>query len=360
MSIKFKIKAKIMQLLMEQKKKERFDIETLDQRQLPENVGPHINNSYYFGGNNLAGESLILRVGYRNTGKIEIFVIYSTESGDFYAIEKQEYPTEESPIQFKCVEPGKVWNIQFDGNMVDTKSQKVCHCTFDVNFTATLEAFSALHHSDFRGMAEAFAREKWNKKFFKGLTGDTGVGKEKEKDKAKLSQIHYEQTGLFEGTLTLDGEVRPIHLTAARDHSFGKRDWNVMSNHVWLLPMTDKGEVLNVSLVNFDHVKQVFCGYSNYGLEKNTAMTGYKIISYEDNDGMGPDDMEIECYFANGETLNIKAHRDYNILTPFDNGNYYFQEALGTFEVNGVKSRGTIEYGFNKNQSRWSTYVIEK
>lgn len=356
MSLKFKIKAKIMQMMMDRKKKEKFDIVSNDQFQLPSTVGPLINNSYYFGGNNTQGESLILRVGYRNTGKIEIFVIYCTEGGDFYAIEKQEYPTESAPIQFQCTEPGKKWNIQFNGNLVNQKTQEVFPCSFDINYTATLEAFSALHHSDFRGMAEAFAREKWNKQFFKSLTGDTGMSKDKE----KLSQIHYEQTGRLEGTITLNGESRTISLTGARDHSFGKRDWNYMNNHIWLLAMTDQGEVLNVSLVNYPHVKQIFCGYSNFGEERNYAMTDYQMVSYDHNDGMGPDEIIVNCTFANGKKYMIKANRDFNILTPFDNGNFYFQEGVGTFDINGVKARGSIEYGFNKDKSRWNPYEINK
>ncbi len=351
MNLKFQLKKKVMQYLMERSKKP-FDAAEQDLQQLPSEAGPLINNSYYFGGNTLQGESLIMRIAFRNTGMIEIFVIYRTVEGRFLTIEKQEYPTEESPLKVTCTTPGKEWHLSFDGILRDEADGRMCPCTFEVDYTATLPPFSALHHSDFRGMAEAFAREKWNKDFFKTLTADTGVGA----DKKKFPQLHYEQTGRFEGILCLEGNETRISMTAARDHSFGKRDWNFMNAHIWLLAMTDQGEVMNFSIVNYPHVKRIFCGYSNIGEDRNYCLTDYNIISFDHQDGMGTDTMVVDCTFANGKTVRVTSRRTDNLLTPFDGGNFYFQEGVGTFDIGGVQARGSIEYGFNRDSSRWGTF----
>lgn len=363
MNLKFRLKTKIMQALMEQHRKKPFDVAECDKFQLPGNAGPLINNSYFFGGNTVAGQSLIMRIAYRNTGFVELFVIYCDVDGRFLTVEKQSYPTAECPLKVSCTIPGKAWHLHFDGRMVDAHAQKTYNCVFDVDYNATLEPFSALHHSDFRGMAEAFAREKWNGKFFKALSGDTGVGSKSDKNDAdKLPQLHYEQTGRFTGEIQfsmIDGSIvehRKIDMTAARDHSFGKRDWNFMNDHIWLLMMTDNGEVLNFSIVNYPHVKRIFCGYSNFGDTENRSLIDYRILSYDHNEGKGSDSMTVECTFAGGKKLTITSHRVNNVVTPFDNGNYYFQEGVGTFDVGGVPARGSIEYGFNKDKSRWDAY----
>lgn len=343
-------------LMMSEMKKKRattpFDGVTSDLFQLPATAGPLINNSYFFGGNNPDGQSLIMRVGYRNIGSIEIFVIYCDAAGRFFTIEEQSYKNEESPVTIECVTPEKLFHITFNGRMRNMADGTIVSCKFDIEYIARLPIFDALQHSDFRGMAQAFARAKWNKAFFKEMGGDTGMSKE---DKS-LAQRHYEQTGRLKGNMTLGDEQIVIDMPGVRDHSYGKRDWNYMCNHIWLLAVTEKGEVFNFSIVNYPSVKRIFCGYSDFKAKENYSMVGYDILSYDHNDGMGPDEMTVVCSFDNGRMLRVTAKRVHNVLTPFDGGNFYFQEGVGDFIINGTKARGSIEYGFNKDKSRWGSY----
>jgi len=357
MGLKFKIKTMIMQTLMEQSRKKKFDAAECDSFQLPADAGPLVNNSYFFGGNTEDGQSLIMRIGFRNVGFVEVFVMYKDVDGRFLTIDKQQFPTEESPMKVKCLEPGSKWHVEYDGKLVDTAASKTYHCTFSFDYTAKLYPFSALHHSDFRGMAEAFAREKWNKKFFRSLVGDTGVGA----DKKKYPQLHYEQTGHMEGKLILDGvEERKLSMSCIRDHAYGTRDWNLMDAHIWLIAMNDKGEGMNFSIVNYPHAKKIFCGYSSFGSDRNYSLVDYNIIAYDHKDGLGTDDMIVDCTFSNGKTVRVKSHRVDNLVTTFDGGNYYFQEGIGDFDIGGVKARGSIEYGYNRDKSRWGTYNKEQ
>jgi len=355
MSIREQLKVSIIRRALEKKKKETpFDGVAYDLFQLPEDAGPLINNSYYFGGNSLEGESLVMRIGFRNTGKVELFVLYRTVDGRFFEVEKQEYDTADCPLKVTCEIPEKQWRLQFDGHMIEQATNELFNCSFDVAYKARLPIYDFMYHADFIGMARAFAREKWNREFFgKAMSSDTGMGKSGK----KIEQHHYEQTGRIEGVLTLWGhEPRTISLAGARDHSFGKRDWNYMDDHIWLLAVTGKGEVFNFSIVNYPYVKRIFVGYTDINSDRNHCIKDYHITSYDHNNGMGPDVMTFDAVYADGTVYHVKATRRDNVKTPFDGGNFYFQEGLGDFEINGIPARGSIEYGFNKDSSRWFPY----
>lgn len=354
MGIKSWIKEQIVLKAIEGKrKKSPFNLEEAELHQLPENSDRLINNSYYFGGNSTDGHSLIFRIAYRCYG-CEVFVLY-TKGDKFYAIDRQEFPAGEEPIKLTCLEPGKRWHLLFDGILQDMATGEKIPSKFDVIYTATLPIFHAMYHACFIGMARAFAREKWTKEFFaEAMSSDMGTDKKSENKASQ--QHHYEQTGRFSGTITIGSVVTPIEMTSIRDHSFGKRDWNYMQDHIWLMAMTDAGEAFNFSIVNYPRLKRIFVGYTNIGIDRNVSLKDYKLIEYDHNDGLGTDRIVVECLFTDGRSFLVQAERKQNIVTPFDNGNYYFQEGIADYDIGGIKARGTIEYGFNKERSRWDVY----
>jgi len=344
----------MMKVLEHQRKKEPFDGQKADTFQLPADAGPMINNSYFFGANGADGHSLIMRVGTRNAPLCEIFVIYVTPEGHLYTSIKDHYHIEECPMHVECVVPEKHFKVWFEGQLLDTVTGEKVDCKYALDFHATLPIFSALHHSDFRGMAQAFARPKWNKEFFRSVGGDTGAISKEDKT---IPQIHYEQAGHFTGTMTLDGKDIEIDMPGSRDHAYGKRDWNYMSDHIWLMVTTEKGETFNFSLVDYPKVTGVFCGYTNIGYDHDESLVDYKIIQYDANDGLAPDVFIVDCTFTDGKTVRVTARRENNLYLRFDNGNFFFQEGVGEVDFGGIKCRGSIEYGFNKDKTRWG---IEK
>ena len=358
MQLLFKIKTALMKFAMEQKRrKEPFDGVASDLFQLPPNAGPMINNSYFFGANGPDGHSLIMRVGHRNTGFDEVFVIYITPDGRFYTMEKQVYTADQSPLHVTCVTPEKHFKVWFDGNFIDTRTQEVVPAKFNLDFHATLPIFDAMQHSDFRGMAMAYARAKWNREFFREAGGDTGMGDKKNADQVNnIPQRHYEQAGHFTGQMTLGSEQITIDLPGSRDHAFGKRDWNYMSCHVWIMVTTARGETFNFSLVSYPKVKNVFCGYSNIGYGRDYSIIDYKMIEYSHNDGKAPDRMVVDCTLSNGKTVRLTTRRENNLYLEFDGGNFYFQEGVGEADIDGVKARGSLEFGYNRDKSRWNEY----
>lgn len=365
MGLKQYIKTKIIRAGIEHKKKTNpFRLEEFERHQLPEDASPLLNNSYYFGGNNTKGESLIFRFAFRKNLS-ELFILYTREKR-FFVVDEQEYGPDNCPVQVECLEPGKLWRCVFKGKMRDNATGEVFDSSFDVTYTARLPIFDSLYHADSTGMAKAFAREKWNKSFFaEAMSSDMGMASAIDRKKnpdlyqaelRKNEQHHYEQTGWMKGSITIGAETFAIDLGAVRDHSFGKRDWNYMNDHVWLMAITDEGQTMNLQLVNYPRVKRIYVGYTDLGEDKNYSLIDYQIRHYEHNEGLGGDVMEVDLTYNNGKTYHVKAVRDVNVTTPFDGGNFYFQEGIADFDINGVKARGTIEYGFNKDRSRWDDY----
>ncbi len=359
------IKTKIIIAGIQHKKKTNpFLLEEFEQHQLPANASELLNNSYYFGGNNTQGESLIFRVAFRKH-LCELFILY-TRNGKFYVVDNQEYKPGECPVQVHCEKPGELWKCTFKGKMKEDATGELFDSSFDVTYTARLPIFDSLYDADSTGMAKAFAREKWNKSFFtEAMSSDMGmasaIDRDKNPDQIKAEQRqneqhHYEQTGRMTGSITIGNETFPVDLGSVRDHSFGKRDWNFMNNHIWLMAITDEGQTLNLQLVNYPRIKRIYVGYTDLQEEKNYSLIDYQIREYDHNDGLGSDVMVVDMTFNNGKTYHVKATREVNVLTPFDGGNFYFQEGIANFDINGIKARGTIEYGFNKDRSRWDSY----
>lgn len=344
----------ILKAIDHKRKKQGFDVEAMELHQLPEQADSLLNNSYFFGGNDKAGNSLIMRLGERN-GLRELFVLYNTPEG-FYTIDKQEFTPNDCPLKVSCVSPGEVWNLNFDGYLINNANQQRLPAQFYLTFSARRPIFDFMYHADCSGMAMAFAREKWNRQFFKkAFSNDTGISKKKGAVQQN-DQHHYEQPGTLNGTLSLNGHTVVINLPGERDHSFGKRDWNYMCNHIWLMANTAQGETLNVSIVNYPYVKCLCAGYTDLDGDRLYSLKDYRLISYAHNQGLGPDTIELECTYTNGKTYHLTATREQNLLTPFAGGKFYFQEGIGNFTINGIAARGSIEYGFNQDESCWGDY----
>jgi hypothetical protein len=134
-----------------------------------------------------------------------------------------------------------------------------------------------------------------------------------------------------------------------------------MNNHIWLSAITAKGEVFNLSMVNYPYVKRICMGYSdvNHTTPAHNLIS-YQLHGYSHCNGVGPDTLEADVTFKGGVSHHIKCRRLVNDYVPYDNGDYYFQEAIGAFDIDGVKALGTIEYGYNRDNSRWEGFEITK
>jgi len=339
-----KLKEKFILSYFERKKrKEPFDAETAEHFQLKQEDGININNSHFFTAGNASGETLSIRLGMRNHSDYEIFVLYRSRDGRFFVHEKDHYEPEECPVRFRCLKTAETWEVSFDGNLLEPATSQIKPSHIKVLFKAEYPIYDFVYHADvFTGMARAIAREKWNKAFFAELS--------------RNDQRHYEQAGRVSGDVVIGDESFGIDLCCVRDHSFGCREWDMMNDHIWLLGITKDDKVLSFSIVNYPSLKRIYSGYTDFFGDRMETLRDYEILSYDDADGKGSDVLRLRCYFSEGRSIEIEISRDCNVKCIFGGGCYAFQEGLASFSINGVPGRGTLEYGYNGNPSRWEDY----
>ncbi|MDY0016149.1 MAG: hypothetical protein RBS13_08070, partial [Bacteroidales bacterium] len=238
MQLKYRIKKAIIQSVLQKRKhKQVFDSDYAELFQIPPDAGSDFNNSYYFSAHNLEGQSLFLRLGLRGDKQSEIWFVYRDENM-FYSCPIELCHTKDSPLQVECVEAGKRWKLKFEGHMQSLDNKDDIHkAVFEGLFTATAPIFDFFYHANTEPMARAFAKEKWNKSFLEEVQ--------------KNNQTHYEQAGKIQGRLMLGSKEKQIDMYAIRDHSFGKRDWNYMDKHMWLMALNETGDALNLSIVSY-------------------------------------------------------------------------------------------------------------
>jgi len=337
------LKEKLILSFMERKKKkEPFDVVGAETYQLSPDADINQNNSHFFTASSASGETLSIRLGMRNGSEFEVFVLYRSPDDRFFCQEKDSYKPEECPVSFECIEAGKRWKMYFKGQLRDAAGN-LNDAEIAVEFTDELPIYDFFYSVDrFTGMARSIAREKWNRKFFDALS--------------RNNQRHYEQPGRISGTVLIAGERFEIDLCCVRDHSFGCREWDMMNDHIWMLGVTDNDKVLSFSIVNYPSLKRIYSGYTNFFSDKLESLRDYEILEYDAAGGAGPETLRLKCIFPEGKCLEVSVRRDCCTLCRFDGGKYVFQEGLGAFKIGGCPGRGTIEYGYNGNPSRWEGY----
>ncbi len=155
-----------------------------------------------------------------------------------------------------------------------------------------------------------------------------------------------------EGTLTLDGVPRALHLMGARDHSFGPRRWSYMDRHFWILAADENGGCLNISMVGYPSVSEIWTGYTTMfgGVDTVAALACHtKMADAGHSDGR----VQIDVTLTNGRRFSVSTVRDAEAIYHFDEGSYYFSEGVGRFTIDGRPARGTIEFSFNGDETRW-------
>lgn len=341
MGLIFQIKKKIIyKNFLKKKKNNPMDLTKDELFVIPKDCNNEFfNNSYFFGGYHLSkDESLVLRIGYKNKQDCELFVLYKNKDL-FLSTPKDYYSKQELPIICKCVKPGEEWLVKFNGQLIDKKTKVNHNVSFEFTWKARKEVYDFFYSLQNNAMIEAISKPKWNKQFFEEV--------------ATNDQRHYEQSGFMKGFIVIDGVKSQFEMPSGRDHSYGTRNWDYMNDHIWLLAFKENGEVFNYSLVNYPLLKNVNCGYCDFSRDKLASLKKLTSLEYDANDGKGLDTLKVQIKLTDGTDLDIKATRLVNEETHYQGGDYYFQEGIGVFTINGEKAMGSIEYGFNHNKDKW-------
>lgn len=329
----YKLKTLFMKKMISKKQKENpFDYIASENFTLNPNDDPVINNSYYFSAHGTStGESFYCRLGIRNCHS-EVWFYYANGIHR-YALKTMLYQ-ENIPLKVTQTEDG--WKITYCGELAKEDNTKAA-AEFEGEFTSKEAAIDFFSHMPPVRTAKAMAGEKWSRQFFAEVQNN--------------NQVHYEQTGRLRGILKIDGEPISIDLPCVRDHSYGKRDWNYMNNHLWLMAVNDTSQ-LNFSMVSYPALSILEVG--NYKAA-NCPMAYMLDASYDRSavaEGCVPEKLELSVTLNDKNKLHIVAGKTDEESYFFQNGDYCLMEGVGEFTINGEPFRGIIEVGFNREKNR--------
>ncbi|MBQ9661199.1 MAG: hypothetical protein IJV37_08105 [Bacteroidales bacterium] len=305
-----------------------FDYQLAEQYALEGVDDPQINNSYYFSAH---GEemSVFVRLGQRIHVDETWFAIF--RNGKLYSLRQELFAAGASPV--KVSKTGENWTVSYEGPLNDRDEIRF-HGTFfagrrPIDFSSDMPAVR---------MATGVANEKWNRAFFSRLQTISG-------------QCHYEQEGVLSGELTLDGERVDFHLPCVRDHSFGRRDWDYMNNHLWLMAVSDAVQ-FNYSLVSYPALSVLEVG--NY---RDAAGQHYLLQADLDLQQIGrgtiPEELSFCVRLDDAGTLPVKARVLTGVSYSFQDGQYLLYENIAEFVLGDQVCRGILEIGFNADPSRY-------
>lgn len=305
-----------------------FDYQYAENFSLDGVKDPWINNSYYFSAHD-EKMSIFARLGKRVNADETWFAVYYENK--IYSLKQEFFPNGASPIVVEKIDDQ--WTLSYQGKLNDNDE-----IDFHAKFVAIQKPIDFTSNMPAERMATGIANEKWNKAFFEQLQNVSG-------------QCHYEQEGVLEGQLTLNGQTIDFHLPCVRDHSFGRRDWNYMNNHLWLMAVSSSRQ-LNYSFVSYPVMSALEVG--NYRNE-----TGMHYLMQADldfhkiNQGVIPQELSLNVKLDNGQTIQVAAKVLAGVTYHFQDGQYILHENIAEFSIDGNVCRGILEIGFNRDSSRY-------
>lgn len=333
----FRLKSFILKRsISKRNKKTVFDIDKAEHFSISKNDSPLINNSYYFSAheNNF---SIFCRLGIRSNEVETWLVILINE--DRYELKQELFSSiESSPLKVYLDDKKNEWNISFNGTLVKNNKEEV-----KVGFISTFHQESK--YLDFSKdmpsirMAKAIAQEKWSKEFFSNLENIS-------------SQTHYEQVGTLAGLVNIEGKDHYFaKVPCVRDHSFGKRDWDYMNNHLWLMAVSSELKQFNYSLVSYPVVTALEVG-NFFDKEKMRYMKRAKFDLDILKKGKNLSSIKLKVYLDNHTSLDVVAKVLDTTVYHFKNNKYTLIENVASYEINGEKYKGILEVGFNSDKAR--------
>lgn len=305
-----------------------FDYQFAENFSLDGVEDPLINNSYYFSAHD-EKKSFFARLGKRVNADETWFVIYLDDN--VYSLKQQFFPQGQSPV--KVEKDGENWAVSYQGVLNDNDE-----ITFQATFIAKHNPIDFTSDMPAERMATGIANEKWDKAFFEQLQNVSG-------------QCHYEQEGVLEGQLTLNGKTVDFQLPCVRDHSFGKRDWNYMNNHLWLMAVSSDRQ-FNYSLVSYPVMSVLEVG--NYRDEAGMHYLRQAGLDFHEiNKGTIPQELSLNVLLDNGQKISVLAKKITGVTYHFQDGQYILHENIAEFVIDGNSCRGILEIGFNRDSSRY-------
>ncbi len=320
-------------ILEKRRRANPFDAQSAELFTPPKDADEFHNNSYYFSCHDMAGNSLLLRHAQRGQKSTEVWLAYKDAKGNTYINEQQLYIGEAPPSAVVCKEVSKAWDFSYIGNLKNMQSGKTVSAKITGEFLATADIFDFGYHLDSRVIAKSIAKEKWSKAFFAALKEN--------------NQVHYEQPGKVSAFITIGTKTTNLNMPAMRDHSYGKRDWNYMNKHFWLMAIFEDESHLNANMVSYPAVKRLETGYlvetHTVGVEQAELDTKMPTLGV-------PQEFSYRAKLLSGKSIVVNCKCEAVFEFPF--GGYTIYEGIGAFDLAGKKGRGVLEFGYNDDKKR--------
>ncbi len=328
-------KALIEKIIGGRKKKQPFDYEKAEAYTFEKAGDGANNNSYYFSAHSLdKKESFYVRLGLRDNGRAEAWVFYLNENKRYY-LKEAFYDLDNCPL--KVAKENGNWRFSFEGNLIDKNGKEVFVKT-DCTYFSDKGVVDFFAHMPTCRVATAMAQDKWGKGYFDEVQ--------------KNNSVHYEQEGVLKGRFEVDGEKIEIDLPCLRDHSYGRRVWGYMNNHLWLAGI-DKDCQFNFSMVSYPAMSILEVGHLR---ERDREVEFVTKANYDRSvliTDEVPKSLELELEIDKKRTVKVTAELIEQQEYIFDGGDYRFIEGIADLVVDGIKCRGILEVGFNKDKSRF-------
>lgn len=328
------IKRWLARKMVNRTKARRFGIEELEQKHVSL-AQPFPNDSSCFYGGDSDGNALITRLAFRGPERAPEFWYDvrlvghgqlrmspgSLVEGNGFAL---------GPMGYECVEPGAKWRLRCAGPLRGADGSEH-HSRLDLTFIARHPVFDYADSSDRRLIADAVAKEKWSRAFFRQLQD--------------LEQTHYEQFGVLEGTVTVDDATLPLHLLAVRDHSFGSRDWRTWDRHYWVSGCTPEGWGWTAVAIRYDFCGPLYAGFVVDPAGASDAIVECTSLAELSRDGVWPEQGRVQFATRSGKRHTVEFRRDGVFAYLMDRA-YLMKEGIGVYQLDGMPARGLLEFGF--------------
>lgn len=162
---------------------------------------------------------------------------------------------------------------------------------------------------------------------------------------------YYEQLGSIKGKIIVEGQHSHYEMPCLKTHSYGYLDWTQINNHL-SLNVIDKDTLLTFQMVSVPNIPILEVG--NY-YKKNKDNIIMENAVYERQmlvRKSSPEYLNILMNLINEDNKGIHVKK-------VDEFKYTIQESydviISATEVliNGKTYRGILEFGFNKDQTKW-------
>jgi len=332
------IKQLIARRMVKRTKSRLYPVEFLEQKHVDLRQ-PYPNDSSYFYGGDKAGNAFITRMAFRGPDRLhEYWFDFFLKEKGFFGITGDPGPDgpgfQQGSLKWDPIEVGKIWRVTYAG-MVHDRDGRPHQCQANMVFTGDHPVYDFEKSSDHSAIARCIAAEKWTKEFFMKMK-DT-------------HQVHYEQTGKFSGTITLDNQTYNLTMMASRDHSFGSRNWLTWDRHYWITGVSDAGVHWTVTTIKWQFLGRLTAGFITSPDGTTDAIVECTDLETISKERLLPDHGIVEIRTRSGKyhTMEFWRHGEFPYL---HDGKYMMREGIGSYLFDGVPGLCMVEFGFHADK----------